>query len=153
MKIECNFELLNQSLIEREQELSLFQLKMITSSAQEEQQSLFMTKQVQLENPANSIHVLFDGYKSPDASGTNPEILTYYKLMGPDDNLQFNDIGWTLATIKNEVQPDATAFKEHTYEIENLEDFTAFSIKLVLQSVNSSNVPLIENFRAIALST
>jgi len=115
--------------------------------------AIYMTKKVQLENPANSIHVLFDGYKSPDASGTNPEILTYYKLMGPDDNLQFNDIGWTLATIKNEVQPDATAFKEHTYEIENLEDFTAFSIKLVLQSVNSSNVPLIENFRAIALST
>ena len=115
--------------------------------------AIYMTKKVQLENPANSIHVLFDGYKSPDASGTDPEILVYYKVMGPDDNLQFNDIGWTLGTIKTAVQPDATAFKEHTYEIESLEDFTAFSIKLVLQSVNSSNVPLIENFRAIALST
>ena len=124
-----------------------------TSARGDNNAAIYMTKKVQLENPANSIHVLFDGYKSPDASGTDPEILVYYKVMGPDDNLQFNDIGWTLGTIKTAVQPDATAFKEHTYEIESLEDFTAFSIKLVLQSVNSSNVPLIENFRAIALST
>ena len=115
--------------------------------------AVYMTKKIQLENPANSIHVLFDGYKAPDASGTNPQILVYYKVMGPDDNLQFNDIGWTLATIKSTVQPDATDFKEHTYEIESLEDFTSFSIKIILQSVNSGNVPLIENFRAIALST
>ena len=87
------------------------------------------------------------------ASGINPDILVYYKVMGPDDNLQFNDIGWTSATIKSTVQPDATDFKEHTYEIESLEDFTSFSIKVVLQSVNSANVPFIENFRAIALST
>ena len=115
--------------------------------------AIYMTKKIQLENPANAIHVLFDGYKAPDASGTNPQILVYYKVMGPDDNLQFNDMGWTSATIKATVQSDATDFKEHTYEIESLEDFTAFSIKVVLQSVNSSNVPLIENFRAIALST
>ena len=43
--------------------------------------------------------------------------------------------------------------EEHAYEIESLEDFSTFAIKIVLQSVNSSNVPLIENFRAIALST
>ena len=115
--------------------------------------AVYMTKKVQLENAANAIHVLFDGYRAPDASGINPDILVYYKVMGPDDNLQFNDIGWTSATIKSTVQPDATDFKEHTYEIESLEDFTSFSIKVVLQSVNSANVPFIENFRAIALST
>ena len=114
--------------------------------------AVYMTKKVQLENPANSIHILFDGYKAPDA-GTDPTIDVYYKVLGPDSSLQFNDVGWTAATIKSTVQPDASDFKEHTYEIESLEDFTAFSIKMVLQSANSSNVPLIENFRAIALST
>ena len=73
--------------------------------------AIYMTKKVQLTNPANAVHVLFDGYRSPDASGTDPEILVYYKVMGPDDNLQFNDIGWTGATIKNAVQPDATPLK------------------------------------------
>ena len=114
--------------------------------------AIYMTKRCQLKNSANAIHILFDGYKAPDA-GTDPTIDVYYKVLGPDSSLQFNDVGWTAATIKSTVQPDASDFKEHTYEIESLEDFTAFSIKMVLQSANSSNVPLIENFRAIALST
>jgi hypothetical protein len=115
--------------------------------------AVYMTKKVQLKEVANAIHVLFDGLKRPDASGTDPSIDVYYKVMGNDSNTQFNDLGWSLATIKETVQPDASDFKEHTYEIESLEDFSTFAVKLVLQSVNSSNVPLIENFRAIALST
>ena len=75
------------------------------------------------------------------------------RLELPDDNLKFNDVGWTLGTIKSTVQADASDFKEYEYNIEGLEDFTSFSIKVILQSANSANVPLIENFRAIALST
>ena len=115
--------------------------------------AVYMTKKVQLKEVANSIHVLFDGLKRPDASGTDPSIEVYYKVMGNDSNTQFNDLGWTEATIKEAVQADASDFKEHLYEIESLEDFSTFSIKMVLKSPNSSNVPLIENFRAIALST
>ena len=63
------------------------------------------------------------------------------------------DKGWIEATIKNDVPADGSDFREHTYEIESLEDFTTFSIKLVLQSSSTSNVPFVENFRAIALST
>ena len=114
--------------------------------------AIYMTKQVQLENPANAIHVLFDGYRTPHGV-TNPSIDVYYKISGPDSNLQFDDIGWTLGTIKNTVQPDATEFKEYLYELEGLEDFNIFSIKLVLQSVDSANPPTVKNFRAIALST
>ena len=112
-----------------------------------------MTKKIQLKEVANAIHVLFDGLKKPDASGTHPSIEVYYKVMGNDSNTQFNDLGWVQATIKETVQPDASDYKEHLYEIESLEDFSSFSIKLVLKSPNSSNVPMIENFRAIALST
>jgi hypothetical protein len=115
--------------------------------------AIYMTKKVQLKEVANSIHVLFDALKRPDASGTDPSIDVYYKVMGNDSNTQFNDLGWSLATIKETIQADASDFKEHAYEIESLEDYTSFAIKLVLRSVNSSNVPLIENFRAIALST
>ena len=77
----------------------------------------------------------------------------YYKIQGPDSNLPFNDLGWIEATIKAAVPADASDFKEYVYEVEGLEDFNSFSIKLVLQSDNTSNVPLVENFRAIALST
>ena len=114
--------------------------------------AVYMTKKVQLKNPANSIHVLFDGYRAPHGT-SDPTIDVYYKVLGPDSNLQFTDMGWISTSIKETVQPDATSFKEHLYEIEGLEDFTVFSIKMVLQSVDSSNCPLISNFRAIALST
>jgi hypothetical protein len=118
--------------------------------------SIYITKRVQLENPANAIHIFFDGYRISAVNGTtdtSPTIDVYYKVIGPDDNLQFNDIGWTLGTIKKTVQPDSTDYREYEYNIEALEDFTGFAIKLVLQSSDSSNPPLVENFRAIALST
>ena len=115
--------------------------------------AVYCTKKVVLSNPANAIHVFFDGYKSHDSNGVASEIEVYYKIVGPDSNMPFNDVGWKEATIKNTVPADASDFKEHTYEIESLEDFNTFSIKIVLKSSNTSNVPFIENFRAIALST
>ena len=115
--------------------------------------AVYCTKKVVLSNPANAIHVFFDGYKSHDSNGVASEIEVYYKIVGPDSNMPFNDVGWKEATIKNTVPADASDFKEHTYEIESLEDFNTFSVKIVLKSSNTSNVPFIENFRAIALST
>ena len=115
--------------------------------------SVYCTKKVSLENPANAIHIFFDGYRATDGSGLTPDILVYHKIQGPDSNLPFNDIGWTEATIKATVPADASDFKEYVYEVEGLEDFNSFAIKIVLQSDNTSNVPFIENFRAIALST
>ena len=115
--------------------------------------AVYMTKKVVLSNPANSIHVLFDGFRSHDSSGSSSKIQVYHKTLGADSNTQFVDMGWTLATIKKDVPADASDFKEYLYEIEALEDFTAFAIKIVMQSGSSTNVPLIENFRAIALST
>ena len=115
--------------------------------------AVYCTKQVVLQNPANAIHVFFDGYKAIDTNGVASEIKVFYKVLGPDSNLQFVDKGWVEATIKNAVPADGSDFREHEYEIESLEDFTTFSIKIVLQSSSTTNVPLIENFRAIALST
>ena len=115
--------------------------------------AVYCTKKVVLNNPANAIHVFFDGYKAHDNNGVASEIEVYFKIVGPDSNMPFNDVGWKEATIKNTVPADASDFKEHTYEIESLEDFNTFSVKIVLKSSNTSNVPFIENFRAIALST
>ena len=115
--------------------------------------AVYMTKKVTLENPANALHILFDGYRAYGSTGETSEIQIYYKVLGPDTNLQFVDVGWTLATIKSTVPADASDFKEYVYEIESLEDFNTFAVKVVMQSDSSSNIPLMENFRAIALST
>ena len=113
---------------------------------------IYVTKRIQLENPANAIHIMFDGYRVPHGT-TNPDIHVYYKVAGPDTNMPFDEMGWVLGTIKKTVQPDASDFREYLYEIEGLEDFNTFAIKMVLQAVDTSNPPLVENFRAIALST
>ena len=116
--------------------------------------AVYCTKKVVLENPANAIHVLFDGYRATDGSGLTSGINVYYKIQGPDSNVPFNDLGWTRATIKTAVPADASATAaDSKAPAEGLEDFNSFSIKLTLQSDNTSNVPLVENFRAIALST
>ena len=59
-------------------------------------------------------------------NGVASEIEVYYKIVGPDSNMPFNDVGWKEATIKNTVPADASDFKEHTYEIESLEDFFSY---------------------------
>jgi hypothetical protein len=115
--------------------------------------SVYISKKITLTNPANALHIMFDGYRGFDSTGSESEIQIYYKVQGPDFNLPFEDLGWKQATIKNTVPADASDFKEYLYEIESLEDFNTFSIKIVLQSDNSANVPFVENFRAIALST
>ena len=115
--------------------------------------AVYMTKQVTLTNAANALHILFDGFRAFDTAGNASEIEVYYKVLGPDTNIQFVDTGWAEATIKNAVPADASDYKEYLYEVEGLEDFNTFSIKIVLKSDSSSNIPLIENFRAIALST
>ena len=124
-----------------------------TDSKGDSNAAVYMTKKVVLDNLANAIHIMFDGYRAYDSNGTASEILVYYKTLSPDSNIQFSEQGWSLATIKTDVPADGSDFKEYVYEVENLEDFNAFSVKIVLQSDNSANVPLVENFRAIALST
>jgi hypothetical protein len=123
-----------------------------TESKGDSNAAIYMTKKVQLENVANAIHIMFDGYKVPNAT-TDPSIDVYYKVAGTDTSSPFDELGWKLGTIKKAVQPDASGFREHLYEIEGLDDFNTFSIKMVLQSIDSANPPLVENFRAIALST
>ena len=90
------------------------------------------------------------GLKAFDSSGTTSEIKVFYKDQGPDSNLQFNEESWREILSKEVIRPNRwhPDFKEYEYEVESLEEFNTFSIKIVLQSSNSSNPPLIENFRA-----
>ena len=118
--------------------------------------AVYCTKKVQLENPANAIHIIFDGYRSPHTT-QDPSIDVYYKILASESNIQFNDLSWIQASESTQMPKglppaDASDFKEYEYNVEGLDEFVAFAIKIVLRSVDSSNVPLLENFRAIALS-
>ena len=47
----------------------------------------------------------------------------------------------------------STDFKEYEYTANNLDEFIAFSIKIVMQGTNSSEPPRLKDLRAIALAT
>ena len=118
--------------------------------------AVYCTKQVQLRNPANAIHILFDGYR-PASGSTDPEIDVYFKILSSESNVQFEDLGWIEASDTDQMPfgkpaADSSDFHEYEYNVEGLDEFVSFAIKIVLRSVDSANVPLVENFRAIALS-
>ena len=89
-----------------------------------------------------------------------------YKILRTDSSETFDDLGWTYFNTTG--VPDTTTpnskdmldFKERVYSAGVLDDgtgtaldeFVAFSIKIVMQGTNSSEPPLIKDFRAIALA-
>ncbi len=44
-------------------------------------------------------------------------------------------------------------FKDYTYTVNEIGNYTVFMIKVVFKSTNASKVPRIRDFRAIALGT
>ena len=49
------------------------------------------------------------------------------------------------------VNPDEN-FREYQYTINDLEPFTGFVIKIVMNGTNQAQVPVIKNIRALALA-
>jgi hypothetical protein len=45
----------------------------------------------------------------------------------------------------------STDFRDYYWHVDGIEQFTQFAIKVVLQSTNSSTIPLCMQFRCIAL--
>ena len=74
----------------------------------------------------------------------------YYKVAS--DQAIFDDQIWIVAPPANTILTDnRNSFREVHYAIDPAgESFDAFAFKIVLRSTNSSNPPMIKDFRAIA---
>ena len=71
---------------------------------------------------------------------------------GTDDNNFITE--WVQATVDKELPSDdnPSTFRDYEYTVET-DQFTAFQVKVVMQSSNSSKSPVIRDLRAIALVT
>ena len=82
-------------------------------------------------------------------------IALYYRTATGEENIL--DKEWTLQTTEVAVAPDEANLSEYRYLIGGTEGtltpFTEYQLKLVLESTNSSKVPVIKDLRAIALAT
>jgi hypothetical protein len=122
--------------------------------------AIYLTKQINLENPAASLKVLFAAHR-PSTS----DIKVLYKILRTDDSSDFDDLGYTF--FNSTGVPDATVppsledsdYRDYEYTGgtseqgtgEPLDEFIAFQIKIVMQGTNSASPPRLQDFRAIAM--
>lgn len=124
-----------------------------TASDGDSSDAVYVTKVASLKNPATSIKVYLDIVKN---SSSNVQLM--YKVLGSNDSADFNEQDWAYFNSSGEsdtvVSPsdDRVSFKEHEYTVNDLEEFTAFCIKIKMVGTNSSEPPLIKDLRAIALA-
>jgi len=130
--------------------------------------SAYISKQVNLEQPATSLKVILTAYRH-----SSSDFRVLYKLTRPDSseieqsyelfpgyNTTKNANGNLVTdTSKNDGTPDVYVkpsedgeFLEYQFTADNLEEFTGFTIKIVMSGTNEAYAPKFHDLRAIALA-
>jgi hypothetical protein len=116
-------------------------------------EAIYITKRVQLSNPATAIKVYLDS-----AIMSSAGIQVMYKTLRSDDSGEFDEMGWkyfnTNGNPDTAVNPSVSTndFKEYEFSVDDIPEFIAFSIKIRLTGTNGCEVPKVKNLRAIALA-
>jgi len=124
--------------------------------------AIYLTKRIALENPATSIRCFFAAAKK-----NNADIKVLFKTLGSDESIDFDEKGFTFfnttgttdSTVRNSLTD--TDFQDYRFTAgvtdegigEPLPEFSQFQIKIVMQSTDAANPPLIKDLRIIALAT
>jgi hypothetical protein len=128
----------------------------------DENAAIYLTKQVNLETSATGLKVIV-GVHRP----ANAEVRIMYKLLRADETTDFDDIGFKY--FNTDGSPDVTiapatirtSFTEQQYTAgipddgfgDPLDEFTAFQIKIIMQSTNCAAPPRLRSLRILALGT
>ena len=106
----------------------------------------YVTKTVELQDTSDGIKVFLDVNRP-----NNTFVDVYYKTGNTAGT--FDTGSWILAAAANGVSfSDGSTFDETTYTITPASTFTIFALKIVMRSSSgTSNVPLCQSLRAIAL--
>lgn len=129
--------------------------------------AVYVSKPIQLSVPANSIKVILSANKNE----TN-DIRILYQIFRPDQsfdedtfelfpgysNYKLDGIGRSVIDLSLSdgssdffvKEANDGEFKEYTYTADNLPEFVAFSIKIVMAGTNQASPPLVSQLRAIA---
>jgi len=116
----------------------------------------YITKKIELENEADLIDIYMSVARPADSS-----VDLYYKVQSGADDSDFTQLNWRPANPVNTIPVSDSGMSEAHFEINptvanslagGVIDgaFSKFAIKVVLRSRNSSNVPMLGDFRAIA---
>ena len=113
--------------------------------------AVYITKLINLLNPANSLKVRFEAWRHPAT-----EIRVMYKIVPIGTTLAVDEIGFTYFNgngleDKSIQKTEDLLYRDFEYSLEAPE-FTIAQVKILLSSSNQSFVPIVKNLRVIALS-
>ncbi len=132
--------------------------------------SYYTSRVIKIKQPATSLKVVFDAYRPastdfrvlysvirPDASETDQKFMLFPGYLNNVDTTGDGFGDTVLDPSKNDGRPDALVnpgedFKEYQYTINDLEPFTGFVIKVVMNGTNQAEVPVFKNMRSLALA-
>ena len=110
--------------------------------------SAYITKKVVLETSGTSVKVLFDAIRIKDN-----DIKVFVKTKEDSTTASFDDMNYVeVPAVNYPASKNNKQFRAFEYEVKGLKEFQEFSVKVVMIGNDQSNVPLIKNFRAIALA-
>ena len=112
---------------------------------------VYITRKVNLKNPATSLKVIADNFRPPET-----DLKFMFKILKNDETTPIDDLGFEFFNTDGSpdvvTEQDARNFKEYEYTADALPEFTGFVVKIVGQSSNTSIVPLVSALRCIALA-
>lgn len=134
--------------------------------------SIYVTNKINLKQPATSLKVLVDAYRHSSSDfrvlyqlfrPDSKEVDQSYELFPGYDNLKDTDgdgygdeiIDKNLNNGKSDAfvpASGANEFFEYQFSVDDLEQFNAFKIKIVMSGENEAYAPLFKNLRVIALA-
>ena len=134
--------------------------------------AVYISNRINLEQPATSLKVFVAAYRDASADfrvlyrlfkSDSSEVEQTYVLFPGYENMNDTDqdgFGDTVIDIsKNSGRADANVtpsnlneFNEYQFSIDNLEQFTGYQIKLVMNGENEARSPRFKDLRAIALA-
>jgi hypothetical protein len=124
-----------------------------TASSGTSSAAVYCTRPIVLENSSTALDVrLTQNIRSSSS------VKVFYKITNATEVRNINELSWIpFNTDGNEdvtVTPaeNDNTFKEYKYSVSNLNEFTAFQIKIVMKGSNSSYPPIIRDLRGIALA-
>lgn len=116
--------------------------------------SKYITRRIDLSNPAAALRMFISMNRPPSSS-----IDVYYKILTTDNSdTNFDSLLWTAVSPTSSIPTSSNPndYTEIEYNVTELalnnKQFTAFAVKIVFLSSNSSAAPSCRDFRAIAVT-
>lgn len=105
--------------------------------------SKYVTKKINLSRPSEMLRIMLAA-----ATPVGSSIQVFYKT-GISASADFLDARYIEASPSNGYQT-TSEFIDYTFDVENLDQFDTFIVKLVMRSSNKASVPRIKDLRVIA---